>query len=199
MFCRSPKARAAGFRRLGRARWRLRCGRGPSGPESRALGRKLAPALRISQNFFRESLPPFGLFGNRPPCFFSRRRFVPTAVPILISVSANEKIRKHRDRHRGLGHNSGFRTLLAEKMGRGCGVFLFISSRVFDNASRGVLHMDLRNLLYCARGSGKSARAVAPRSSSAAARARSALLFCCRGRIIDIVFFLWNFRTAHRS
>lgn len=186
----------------------MRCGRGFPRGRPRALGRKFASALRISQNFFRESLLPFGLFGNpslllvfsgSDPLFFRGGVFVPPAVPISINLSANEKVRKHRNRHRGLGHNSGVWTLLAEKMGRGCGIFLFISSRFFDNASRGVLHMDLRNLLYCARGSGKSACAVAPRSSSAAVRARSALLFCCRGRIIDIVFFLWNFRTAHRS
>lgn len=45
------------------------------GAGPRALGRKFVSALRISQNFFRESLPPFGLFGKRP-LVFSRRRFL---------------------------------------------------------------------------------------------------------------------------
>lgn len=170
----------------------------PAGPAPAHWGGSLCPPCGLAKIFFGN--PSLLLaFSGSDPLFFRGGVFVPPAVPISINLSANEKVRKHRNRHRGLGHNSGVWTLLAEKMGRGCGIFLFISSRFFDNASRGVLHMDLRNLLYCARDSGKSACAVAPRSSSAAVRARSALLFCCRGRIIDIVFFLWNFRTAHRS
>lgn len=198
MFCRSPKARDAGFRRLGGGAAVAMREWFPAGPAPAHWGGSLRPPCGLAKIFFGN--PSLLLaFSGSDPLFFRGGVFVPPAVPISINLSANEKVRKHRNRHRGLGHNSGVWTLLAEKMGRGCGIFLFISSRFFDNASRGVLHMDLRNLLYCARDSGKSACAVAPRSSSAAVRARSALLFCCRGRIIDIVFFLWNFRTAHRS